>query len=335
MNISIFALVSVLTGVAMLQAAPLDKQQISPNAKWILHLDVDNFKATRTGKTVGRQILDKLWTNPKTELKNKFNVDVDWSQLQSVTLFGTEFDPGEKEDGVVLIKVDKPAFENIRSGMEKAVVQTALLGSLLTKTETEGLTVFQAKDLMTVHFSQNGLIILSKQAGLVKSANDVATGRSPSLSNSDTFSDLTPAPDSFFFIALAEGFSKKNIPLANAQILQQADGGRLALGERSDRLALSIVLRTRTVEICQQIYQTVNGMLALVSLSQSDKPEIMQLVQNTKISSKDKMVQMDVEYPVQNVIEKINNGQWKPNLDMHPGNVEKSEPGKSVKKSDK
>ena len=46
-------------------------------------------------------------------------------------------------------------------------------------------------------------------------------------------------------------------------------------------------------------------MKALVSLSQSENKELMDLVQSTKVSTGDKVVTVNLEYPISKVMEKL------------------------------
>jgi hypothetical protein len=84
-----------------------------------------------------------------------------------------------------------------------------------------------------------------------------------------------------------------------------ADGGRLALGENADNVFLNIVLKAKTADASKQIQAVAQGLLALVSLSQTENQDLMQLAQNTTVKSTENLVTLGLEYPVSNALEKL------------------------------
>ena len=95
------ALTSCLTALVSTNAAaatfPLEK--ISPDAKWVAHMNFEEFKNTE----IGGLLLQKL-TNDRLDAKFKalsvmFNIDPR-TDLNAATIFGSG---GEPEDAVALI----------------------------------------------------------------------------------------------------------------------------------------------------------------------------------------------------------------------------------------
>ena len=178
-------------------------------------------------------------------------------------------------------------------------------GGFINQVKDAPKGTYSINNEIIITLPKDGLLVLSKTRSLVEKANDVIAGKADSLRANQAFSDFATVPNAFIFLAVAEGFSAKaNLP-PQAQILQQADGGRLVLGEKADNLYLSLALRAKTAEVSQQLQQVVQGMIALVSMSQQQQPDLVQLMQNLKVTSTDKLVSLAIEYPVAKVIEKL------------------------------
>src|SRR5688572_29409013 len=82
-------------------AGPLQKSEVSGDAKWLVHLDFDAFRQTRVGTFFGKEIVDNQLAALKKELKFDFNKL--FQQIHSVTAFG-DYQGGPEKNGVALIK---------------------------------------------------------------------------------------------------------------------------------------------------------------------------------------------------------------------------------------
>ncbi len=78
------------------------------------------------------------------------------------------------------------------------------------------------------------------------------------------------------------------------------------LGEKADLLFVNLALKAKDSEIIQQIRQVLEGMTALVALGQSENKELMELMQGTKVSSTDKIVTVNIEYPLAKAMGRLN-----------------------------
>jgi len=91
---------------------------------------------------------------------------------------------------------------------------------------------------------------------------------------------------------------------AQAQILREATGGRLSVGERDKNVFVNLVFQGKDDMATTRIQQVLQGIVALASLSQNDE-EITRLAGGTKIASEGKNVLVNLEYPVDKTIRKI------------------------------
>ena len=297
-----FAVCWMITGAAAI-AAGLPKENVAADAKWLLHLDVAEFKNTQIGQDLAKGFLDAHWETARQVIKPMINVDWDWRQVESITIYGTDLKPDD--NAVVLIKTDAATQQGLEAALRKKL-QDAKDPDDKAAAEAEGNGSILAlgNDLFFAP-QKGGLTLLGKRRAALESASAVLAGKAANLKTSTAFAGLPEDPKGFFFLAMAEGFATPEHLPPQAQILQQAEGGKLVLGEHGDRLFLSISLKAKTEEASQQIQKIVTGLQALMALSQNQNPDLMELSNATKVSANGKVVTAWIEYPIAKAFERF------------------------------
>lgn len=69
---------------------------------------------------------------------------------------------------------------------------------------------------------------------------------------------------------------------------------------------MSLALKAKTPEVVTQMQQVIQGLIAMASLGQPEDKDLAKLVQGIKVGATEKVVSVRVEYPVEKVIEKLN-----------------------------
>src|SRR5271165_2812843 len=90
----------VISLAASATAGPLRKEEVAADAKWVLHLDVDQLRSTSAGNFVIREIADKVFAKPKAIMKQDTGYDLDLTKVRSITAYGDYRHP------VMLVKSD-------------------------------------------------------------------------------------------------------------------------------------------------------------------------------------------------------------------------------------
>ncbi len=84
-----------------------------------------------------------------------------------------------------------------------------------------------------------------------------------------------------------------------------AEGARIVLGEKGEQLFLNLALKAKEADVVRQIAQVLEGIKAVVALGQSENKDLLELVQSIKVASTEKMVTVNLEYPLAKVMGKI------------------------------
>src|SRR5260221_9087104 len=112
----------LMTGLALVataSAGPLQKEQVAGDAKWVLHLDVEQLRASKLGNYFLTEIAEKQMTRPLDDMKRQFHFELDPVKLvekvNSITAYGTEY--REPQDNAVLVIKTDADLQKIVTGM--------------------------------------------------------------------------------------------------------------------------------------------------------------------------------------------------------------------------
>ena len=87
-------------------------------------------------------------------------------------------------------------------------------------------------------------------------------------------------------------------------MLREADGGRLLIGEDEKKVFLNLVFRGKSEESTTKIQQVLQGIVALVSMSQQNA-EVTELASSAKITGEGKNVSVTLQFPTVKAIERV------------------------------
>jgi hypothetical protein len=293
------ALVPALA-VFALQAGPLKPAQVGADARWVLHLDAEAFRSSKSGGYVCSELLDKkLAEIPKGDA----NLDLVGlaRKITGLTLYGPDFE-NRSGRGVLLVTANEDVVKALE-GLAAAEMLRKPDGPI-KRIQDKPFPLFQLKSDSFVGSPGPGLILLAKSREQVEAAAAVLDGSKPSLNGAAHFKGLPSPPAGTFLCAMAEAFNELGSIPPQARVLQMAEAGRLALGESREKLTLNLALRAKTAEASAQMRQVVEGLAALVSLSDTTDKDLATLVKSLKVTNTDTLVSLTVEFPVADAIQK-------------------------------
>jgi hypothetical protein len=297
-RISILALAAAAAVSAA--AGPVQRSQVSADAKWLLHLDADAFKNTALGGQFITDVLGVKSAKAKEDLKAGLDFELDWRQIHSITAYGSQHSKHGDPKGILLIQTDML----VQPALERAIAKN-IPDFRVERFEFPLAPLYQLNGDPWVAFRPGGGVILPMARESVDNALAVYSGARANLTSTTTFEGYPTAPFSFFMLGVAEGLGQDVDLPPNAAVLKKAEGGRLVIGEKGDRVALSLDVKTGSPDVAQQIQQVVQGLLALGALSADQKPDLAALVQGASVTRSGATVSLAVELPVAKVLNKI------------------------------
>jgi hypothetical protein len=289
-------------------AGSIPTQEIPADAKWLLHLDAGQFRASKVGGYFITEMLEKQLSRPMQELQTKFKLDVNLEKIiggiNSITIYGTDYQSAQ--DHAVLLIRTSPEIEKILVGF---LAGMALAGTnapvQVTQSQEGNVSFYDIKNAAYCAVLPGKVIAVGRSREITEKAAKVLAGQAPALTSGAAFGGFGDTKEAFFFLGVAEGFNAGNGLPPQAKLLQVADAGRVAVGEDAKQLFLNLALRGKTPEAVMQMQQVMQGILAIGSLSQPQDKDVAQLLQSVKVSTTDNFVNVHVEYPADRAIEQL------------------------------
>lgn len=296
MKKSLAALLIVIFATTAI-AAPINQQQIASSARWVFHLDQQQFLASEIGTLTMQEIKEHGVDEKLNALRELFGSNP-LQDIYSITIYGPDND---EANAVALIngKFDK----------------TKLL-SLLTLNETYEKD--QYHDYTMHHwtddkhgkpqvgtFASDSLIVLSQTSEAVKLALDVLDGETDNLADTDKATYFDSMPENTIIVAGAEGLGELAGDNANAAILKNTNMLAFIVGEKEGNFKISLNLQAKTPELAIQMQQMAQGFMALAALKANEIDGATPLLNAIKIETTDNNVSIDFAYPSKQLFELI------------------------------
>jgi hypothetical protein len=290
---------AVLAAAVAGRADGLKQNLVPADARWLLHLDGDAFRKSRIGAMIVEEKGDAKIKELEAETKQDF--DFSFKKIKAITVFGPKV--GEEDNGVMLLQTTADVAKDLEklTNMKAAAGGSADPGvSRITIDGNDAYTVGKDLNLMAAGADT---WVLSKNRASMLSARNVAMGKAAALKNA-AFLEYPTVTNSFFFLAFADASGVDKLP-AQAQILKKADGGRIVMGESGDKVFLDISLKSKDNDALAQIKQVVQGLIAIVSLSQGENKDLMALANSAAVSSTNQMVSLSLSFPLDRAMKKV------------------------------
>lgn len=255
-RLSIFAALAVSAAAAISHAAPLEPKHLPADTKWVIHVDVDAGRDSKTFETVS----DAIFSNPQArdgidKLEQLTNAKFP-NDLNDVTVYGASTDD---QAGVIVIhaKVD-------RGQMETAVKKNPGYSSvaygnynLLTWVD-KGETSYGA-------FHDDGTIVISKKDSNVKSALDAMDGKGELIkADSVLVSGIKPKQLLYIGIDDVATLTKDN-PNPNP-VVESVKHGWITLADDDKNPVLTAQMTTETPESAENLKQKLDGLNAILGM---------------------------------------------------------------------
>ena len=294
------AIAALVAGAALTgaHAEPLNKAAVAEDAKWILHLDLEAFRGTQLGKYFMGEVVE-----PKVaEVKQQgMNFEIHPRNIQSITAYGPKF--GNDKEGALLIKTSADTKKDI-DALSGLLALDGNDATEVARSQDEPYALYQVNRDFFVAPNVEGHLVLAKSKEQIDRAREVLTGGRANLAGGKAFAGFPAVENTFFFLGVAEGFNEQAQVPPQAQVLKETDGGRLVVGEQGENLFVNLVFRGKSPESTTKIQQVLQGIVALVSMTQNN-PEITALASGTKIATEKDNVTVSLNIPVRQAIDKI------------------------------
>ena len=280
----------------LVRAEPLDLNQVSADAKWVAHIDVDAMRASAVLQKAHEQMLKK---HPEAE-KHLAKVREMWkfnpcTDMHGATFYDTQI---KKGSGVAIVhaKVDQHMI------LEKAKRAPEHRASTYGKYELHSWT--HAKESkhersMTGTFYKPDVLVFGNSVEAVKAALDVLDGTKANIAGTDG-PLAAKVPPGAMLVARAVDLSQADLP-CKSPLVKEVDTLMMAVGENHGESFLVGKLTVKQPEIAQQMKAVADGFLAMTALTHGSDPNAMKLLGALKLTTTDKAITVEWRAPAEAV----------------------------------
>ena len=295
MKKTLLSIVALALSVAASQAAKIDKASISKDAKFVVHLDLDAFRASKIGTTVLEKIREDKGGEKFDALAEIIGFDP-LSAIHGATLSGN----GEEDNGILVVKhkADNAkllAFMKLDENYRK---------SEHGKHEIHGVGDRSDGERGYISFVNDTTAVLAPSRELVGVGIDLVNGKGAAIKVPSSLESAGKKTKNAFLVAYANVEDLKDY-IDNESVNQMAKRAALSLGESDEKLILSISVDALDADAAENMENMVNGLIGFARLSQDENPEVKDILKGLKVTRNEATVSIRFSIGVDKLFELI------------------------------
>ncbi|HOC00495.1 MAG TPA: hypothetical protein PKM43_17320 [Verrucomicrobiota bacterium] len=292
----------LLLGVASLpwlaQAGPFQRGQVSAEAIWCVHMDMQQMKQTQVGQYVMELLSTPEAQDRFTAFQAVFNFDPRLS-LHGCTLYSRGLAPS---DAVLLVQGDFDAdrlvtLARAREGYQSSFHRTYILHSSVDRSR-HGRAEATHRSYGAIH--PHGMLVLGRSESRVAEALDVLDRLQPSLEQAPEFAQWTTSSTTACVVAAARRTEAMDFE-PRAAFLRHCTLYSLVGGETAGELHLDTVLTASDEETARNILAIHQGFKGLLALG-ADRPAMARLAEATTLAQEGNQVQISIRMAASDVV---------------------------------
>ena len=293
---TLFSMVALAMSVAAVQAAKIDKANISNDAKFVVHLDLDAFRASKIGIT----LLEKIRKDEGGEKLNALAELIGFDPLSAIhgaTMFGN----GEEDNGILVVK-HKADNTKLLAFMK--------LDEHYRKTEHGKHEIHGAGDRGDgkrgyVSFVNATTAVLAASRELAAEGIDLVNGKGAAVKQIPTsLVSADKKAKNAFLVAYANVEDLKE-HIDNETVNQMAKRVAFVMGESDEKFILSISVDALDADAAENMENMVNGLIGFARLSQDENPEVKDILKGLKVTRNEATVSIRFSIGVDKLFELI------------------------------
>ncbi|HLA84415.1 MAG TPA: hypothetical protein VJL29_06450 [Thermoguttaceae bacterium] len=281
-------------------AGPLDVRQISADARWVAHLDVDALRTTQAAEQYLKPLLAKERAQAglqKLREAGGFDLAAD---LHGVTLYGTRFEPRR---GVVIFHADAVETRLVAFLETQPDYKTTEYGRHAVHSWTDRHSgshtvigcLYRPGKSSDESVQEPLLVLIAHNPSDMRRAIDVVDGKAASLDGDDSplvaGAEQRASKKPVVVMLGAGGLAEAALPL-KSPVLRQCDMLNVVLGETDGEAFLACRLAAKSDEGAKNIEQVVQGLLAMGRLAGDANENLKKVLETVELSLDGKTVEL-------------------------------------------
>jgi hypothetical protein len=266
-----------------LTATTLPKSLIPADAEWVVHLDMERFKASHFGNLLIQEKKGGIKKKAKAFYKQT-SIDL----LKDVTGFTVYGLGKEKQRTVMCLKgtFDKEYLLGLLENVD-AHREIPHGNHIIHKWNHNEYGLFVGEDLVFLAWNEEAM----------KAALDVVDGKSAKISASSLKPYADQIPGNAFFAGLVKDISALAGYSSKAVILQKAGSGMFTLAEQGEILNMQIDATAQTPKDAANMEQIIRGLMAMAQMQLEDSYAELKLEEAITISTNKNRITIELSKP--------------------------------------
>lgn len=268
-------------------AGPLERKLVAADATWVVHIDVEAALASTLGKLM---LEDDEAKKALAELREKIGID-GMKDLKGITVWGRE---AGGEDAVIVAHTTAVVDDVLERFRGEQGIETIDAEGYEVLSWTDGDERAYGHVRKTRRGDDRIVFIAHRKSDLTHGLR-VADGEEESAASGDAIVKDKPGDGAIVFVCVPEissvvpGHMEEFAP----PFFGKLQGMRFEAGERGGKLFAEGALSTATSEDATNVFQAVQGLVAIskiVGSSDPEKADLVKLVEGLKITSEERTV---------------------------------------------
>ena len=295
MKKTLFTLLGLALALTAGQAAKVDKANIAKDAKFVAHLDLDAFRASKIGTTILEQVRKEEGAEKLDALIEIIGFDP-LTALHGVTLFGNE----EKDNGIFIV-THKANTAKLLAFMK---LDEHYRKTEHSKHEIHGAGDRDDKQRGYVSFVNDTTAVLAPSRELAAKGIDLVNGKGVAKQFPPSLESIRKKAKNAFVIAHADVESLKE-KIDDDNVRQMVKQAAIVMGESDGNLILSLAVGAYDADTAEQMEAMVNGLIGFARLGQEENPEIKDILKGLKVTRDEVTVSIHFAIGVDKFLELI------------------------------
>jgi hypothetical protein len=288
---------AALLGLATVaQAASLDLRDVSADAKWLAHVNVDVMRDSVVVRNAYCAVLEKCPAaeNHFVKARDEWGMDPR-TDLHGMTFYGSQIG---KHEGILILKADVDQ-KKLEEKAEKAPEHKASKHGDVTLHSWIDRHDKRHEHRVWGAFFKSDVLVFAASEDELKKALDVLAGKAPSLEGKD--SPLAgKAPEGATVVARLTGLAEADLPV-KSPLVKQTERICLAMGENQGESFFDGRMVAKTKEVAEQVKAVVEGGRAMALLQHGSDAAATKLISAMKVEVNDATVTVTFRAPAEEV----------------------------------
>jgi hypothetical protein len=272
-----------------LVASSLPKSLIPADAEWVVHLDMEKFKASHFGNLLIQEKQGGIKKKAKAFYKQT-SIDL-LKDVSGATIYGLG---KEKQQTVMCLKgsFDKEYLLGLLEDVD-AHREIPHGSHTIHKWNRSEYGLFVGEDLVFLAWNETA----------IKTALDAVDGKSSNISSSSLKSFADQIPGNAFFAALVKDISALAGYSSKAVILKKAGSGLISLAETNEILNARIDATAETPKDAANMEQIIRGIMAMAQMQFEEAYEELNIAESVKVSTNNNKVKIELTHPSEEIFQ--------------------------------